>query len=70
MEELYKKLKKYNLEDALSFESKDRQFLALKKLWNDLTSPPNPLSFVGEGEIMNNYLFLIIANAIICYQLS
>jgi len=85
MQELYKKLEKYDLEDAIKFEENDRQFLALGKLWNSFTSPPNtpgclsleqssihldPLSFAGEGEIRSNYLFLIIANAIICYQLS
>jgi len=70
MQELYKKLKKYSLKDAIQFEEDDRQFLALKKLWNSFTSPPNPLSFAGEGEIRSYYLFLIIANALVCYQLS
>jgi hypothetical protein len=41
MHNLYNKLKKYSLQDAIYSEEQDRQFLALKKLW---TSPqPSPL---------------------------
>jgi len=55
---LYKKLQKYTIKDAIYFEEIDRQFLALKNLY--------------ENKILDdkNYLFLIIANALICYQLS
>jgi len=68
MEKLYKKLKKYNLQDAINIEKSDRQFLALEKLW---TSPqPSPLEERGQEEKAKNYLFLIIINALICYQLS
>jgi len=56
MQELYKKLKKYSLKDAIKIEWEDRQFLALKKLFNSVNN--------------EKYLFLIIANALICYQLS
>jgi len=58
MENLYNKLKKYSLKDAIFFEEKDRQFLALKKLY--------------ENKKMDDksYLFLIVLNSLICYQLS
>jgi len=55
---LYEYLKKFTLEDALKIESQDRQFLALKRLY--------------ESKKFSNelYLFLIIANALISFQLS
>ena len=58
MNKLYNKLKKYSTIDALQFENEDRQFLALKKLYNNKKMSDT------------NYLFLIIANSLICYQLS
>jgi len=65
MQELYNKLKKYKLEDAIKIEWEDRQFLALKEL------KPSPNLSQRERNIWTtNYLFLIIANALICYQLS
>lgn len=57
MLELYNKLKTFNLKDALDFESDDRQFIALKNLEKK----------ISDKEL---YLALIIANSIICYQLS
>ncbi len=58
MQDLYNKLKKYNLDDAINFEESDRQFLALKNLYKN-------------KKISNEiYLFLIIINALISYQLS
>lgn len=60
MIKLYKKLKKYNFKDAINFEEKDRQFLALEKLWKNLK----------KRKLINFYLSLIIANSIVCYQLS
>ncbi len=57
MQELYNKLKKYTLKDAIEFEEKDRQYLALKNLYE-------------EKPKISNYLWVIIANSIICYQLS
>ena len=57
MEKLYEKLKNYSLEDALNFEEYDRQFNALKNLWEKWSK-------------VSNYLSLIIANSIVCYQLS
>ena len=32
----FEKLKKYNLDDAIKFEENDRQFLALKNLWENI----------------------------------
>jgi len=55
---LYKKLQKYTIEDAIYFEEIDRQFLALKRLYE------------GKKIDNGNYLFLIVANSLICYQLS
>ncbi len=65
MENLYNKIKKYNLEDAIKFEENDRQFLALKNLWEE----------IKDFSLENNYnisfyLALIIANSLVCYQLS
>ena len=57
MEELYSKLSKYTLKDALNFESNDRQFIALKKLEKN----------ISDKEL---YFLLTILNSIICYQLS
>ena len=57
MQELYNKLQNYSLEDAIRIEESDRQFLALKKL----------SSFVENIEL---YIFLVITNSLICYQLS
>jgi N-glycosylase/DNA lyase len=57
VENLYNKLKKYRLKDAIKLEEKDRQFIALKKLEKN----------VDDKEL---YLALIISNSIICYQLS
>ncbi len=58
MKTLYSKLKKYSLDDAIDFEQSDRQFLALWDLYKSK-------SFTDD-----NYLFLTIANALVCYQLS
>lgn len=57
MQELYDKLKKYSLEDAIKLEHLDRQFIALKKLSENMKDK-------------KNYLSLVIANSVICYQLS
>jgi N-glycosylase/DNA lyase len=57
MEKLYNKLKEYSISDAIKIEESDRQYIALKKL----------LKNIQNKEI---YLSLILANAIICYQLS
>jgi N-glycosylase/DNA lyase len=59
MQKLYDKLKKYTTLDAIKIEESDRQYIALKKMW-DNTPVKNP-------EV---YLSLILANSIICYQLS
>lgn len=57
MQELFDKLKKYSLDDILKLEESDRQFIALKKLSENI-------------ENKDIYLSLIILNSIICYQLS
>lgn len=57
MEELYKKLKKYSIDDSIEVEESDRQYIALKNLYNNIINK----------EV---YLWLILANSIICYQLS
>lgn len=59
MQELYIKLKNYTIKDAIKIEESDRQFIALKDLYNNL-----------DLESKKYYLALIIANSIICYQLS
>jgi len=65
--DLYKKLEKYNLDDAINIEESDRQFLALRKLYLNIKSGyPQGAAL----HIFSNYLFLIIVNALICYQLS
>ena len=58
MQNLYNKLKKYTLDSAIEIERIDRQFLALEKLSKN--------KFLDD----KNYLFLIIVNSLICYQLS
>lgn len=57
MLELYNKLKNYTIEDAIKIEETDRQFIALRKLYDNM-----------EDKWI--YLSLIVANSIICYQLS
>jgi len=57
MKELYNKLKKYSINDAVKIEESDRQYKALKNLYED----------VDEKNI---YLALIVSNSLICYQLS
>ena len=58
MQNLYNKLNKYTLDNAIEIERRDKQFLALEKLY--------------KNKILDDkiYLFLIIANSLICYQLS
>jgi N-glycosylase/DNA lyase len=56
--QLIDKLKSYTLKDAIEIESKDRQFLALKGLYKNKK--------FSDGL----YLFLVIANALISFQLS
>ncbi len=58
MDKLYEKLKKYSLDDAIKFEQKDRQFVALKSLYENKKF---------QDEL---YLILIIINALISFQLS
>jgi N-glycosylase/DNA lyase len=57
MKELYNKLKKYSLNDAIKIEESDRQYIALKSLYENILDK-------------DLYLALIISNSLICYQLS
>lgn len=57
MQKLYQKLKKYSIEDVIQIEESDRQYIAIKNLYKN----------IKNKEL---FLFLIIANSIICYQLS
>jgi len=55
---LYKLLKNYTLQDAIKIEQQDRQFLALKKLYENKKF---------SDEI---YILLVVINALISFQLS
>lgn len=55
---MYSLLKNYTLADAIKIEIEDRQFLAYKKLFDN--------KFFSDKD----YLFLILQNALISYQLS
>jgi|SaaInl8_135m_RNA_FD_contig_31_79051_length_248_multi_4_in_0_out_0_1 N-glycosylase/DNA lyase len=57
MQKLYKKLKKYTIEEVIKLEESDRQFIALENLYNKINDK-------------SLYLSLILANSIVCYQLS
>ncbi len=57
MQDLYNKLKNHTIKEAIEIEEKDRQFIALEKLNNKISDK-------------KLYLSLILANALICYQLS
>jgi len=57
MEKLYQKLKNYNLDNVIKIEDSDRQFIAIKKLYENINNK-------------DIFLLLIIANSLICYQLS
>ncbi|MDP2396128.1 MAG: hypothetical protein Q8S84_09520 [bacterium] len=53
MQELYNKLKKYSITDAIKIEESDRQYIALEKMWENLSSPnPSPLE---DREIAQNF---------------
>ncbi len=57
MQKLLEKLNWNNIETAIQQENNDFQFLSLKKLYTN----------IGNKEI---YLFLVMANALVTYQLS
>lgn len=57
MQELYSKLKTFDLNYAIKLEETDRQFIALKSL-------------VEKNNDKKEVLAFVIANSIICYQLS
>ena len=57
MKNLFNKLQKYSIQDALNIEQSDRQYIALRKLFEN----------IQDRQI---YLSIILANSIVCYQLS
>ena len=57
MQELYNRLHKFDLDYAIKLEETDRQFIALKELINKQSEKKVALA-------------LVVANSIICYQLS
>lgn len=57
MQELYTKLQDFDLDYAIKLEETDRQFIALKELVNKQSEKKVALA-------------LVVANSIICYQLS
>lgn len=69
MKKLFEKLEKYSIKDAIKIEESDRQFIALKKL-SEKIKENYSLNSPKIGENIWVYLWLIIANALICYQLS
>lgn len=69
MEKLYEKFKDITLKDVLKIEESDRQFIALRKLYNNFSPLIRGDAWKADG-FKQVYLSLVIANAIICYQLS
>jgi len=57
MGKLYEIMKNYSINDAIEQEKNDLQFIALKELFEN----------IKNKEI---YLFLVLSNALITYQLS
>ena len=55
---LYDFLSKYSIEDILNLEQEDLQFVAIKKL------------FKSRNFSHQDFLFLILVNSLVCYQLS
>lgn len=71
MDELLEKIKNISTKDAIKIEQSDKQYISLKNLFEKLNSPLNP-TYQGGYHLWqgNFYLALILANSIICYQLS
>lgn len=63
--ELYKKLKNFTINDAIKYEENDRQFIALKNLWENISK----VDWEKNKKIFF-YLSLVLANSLVCYQLS
>jgi N-glycosylase/DNA lyase len=59
MQELLNKFKNISLEDIIALENSDRQFIAIKNIYEK-----------NKNISINNYLSLVIANALLAYQLS
>jgi len=71
MERLLKKLKDISLNEVIKVEESDFQFFALKNLFENLNPPVINKFPLNKGKLKGDfYLSLIIANSLICYQLS
>jgi N-glycosylase/DNA lyase len=57
MEKLIKLFKDITIDDAIKIEESDFQYIALKNLYSNINNK-------------DVYLALVIANSIVCYQLS
>nr|MDD3719783.1 N-glycosylase/DNA lyase [Candidatus Gracilibacteria bacterium] len=57
MKKIYNLLKNYTIEDALNIEKQDLQYKSLEKLYKNIQKK-------------SDFLSLILANSIVCYQLS
>ena len=62
---LFRKIKHLTIKDAIKVEESDSQFFALKNLFLELKKTEKK-----DKNIETFYLFLIICNSLICYQLS
>ena len=63
--ELFDRLSHLSLKDAIEFENNDRQFIALKNLWENIEKR----QWKEQNKIFF-YLSIIIWNSLVCYQLS
>lgn len=63
--ELFDRLSHLSLKDAIEFENNDRQFIALKNLWENIKKK----QWKEQNKIFF-YLSIIIWNSLVCYQLS
>ena len=71
MQKLLEKIKDISINDAVKIEESDLQFFALKELYEKLNPPTLSDIPLKKGKQSNDiYLSLVVANSIICYQLS
>lgn len=65
LNELEKYISQFSFEEILKIEESDRQFLALKKSWNQIKN-----KYWNEKINQNLFLFLILQNSIVSYQIA
>lgn len=65
MIKLSKFIKEYNLEKIFKLESQDPQFIALENSWKFISKKYGNVNFH-----QNIFLFLILQNALVGYQIS